>query len=167
MAKKSKAKKSTHREQSSAKTGYIFDGVVGLLRTLGNTQKDWGVEKITEIADATKEYASSLKDIPTVGNYAKASAASLNDLAHYVSETEFDQILADSATFAKRHPIIVVIGCAVAGILAAQMVGANHVFLRTKRSAKKSRPPKSSKKSRNALIGVRPRKSNGHAHLNS
>jgi hypothetical protein len=167
MAKKSKPRKTTKPKQSSNKSTYIFDGLVSIVRTLANSQRDWGVEKINEFADATKGYASSLKGVPNVGSYTKAASDSLKDLADYVNETEFDQILADSSTFAKRHPIIVVIGCAVAGVVVSQMLGSSRAALRTDRSARKRTPSASAKKRRGASVGGRTRKLNGQTHLNA
>ena len=167
MAKKSKPRKTNKSKQSSNKSSYTFDGLVSIVRTLANSQKDWGVEKLNEFADATKGYASSLKGVPNVGSYTKAASDSLKDLAEYVNETEFDQILADSSTFAKRHPIIVVIGCAVAGVVVTQMLGSSRAILRTDRSAKKRKPTASAKKRRGASLGGRNRNSNGQTHLNA
>ncbi len=167
MAKKSKPRKTTKPKQSSNKSTYIFDGLVSIVRTLANSQRDWGVEKINEFADATKGYASSLKGVPNVGSYTKAASDSLKDLADYVNETEFDQILADSSTFAKRHPIVVVIGCAVAGVVVTQMLSSSHANVRTDRTASKRRPSASAKKRHGAPVGGKTRKVNGQTHLNA
>jgi hypothetical protein len=167
MAKKSKPKRTNKLKQSASKSGLIFEGLVGMAQSLANSKKDWGVEKINEFANATKGYASSLKDIPNVGSYVRAAADFLNDFAEYVSETEFEQILTDSSTFVKRHPIITASGCAVAGLMITYLLRSNDGILRTKRSARKARPSASARKRRSASAGIRIRKVNGQGHVNA
>ncbi len=67
MAKKSKRKATRSAKQSSGTSNYFFEGLVAMARTLVNAKKEWGVEKMNELADATQEYAKSIEDIPTLG----------------------------------------------------------------------------------------------------
>lgn len=154
MAKKSKRNRRQGSQQSLGSSGYIFDGVMAMARTLVNTKKDWGVEKMYEFADATQKYASALEDIPNVGGYATAAADSLKDLADYVNETEFDQILKDASNFAKRHPVPMIIGGAIAGLALTQILRSNEKVVRTVRGRAGGRARTSSRV-------------NGHSHLNA
>lgn len=154
MAKKSKRNRSHGRKSPSATSGYIFDSVMALARTVVNTRKDWGVAKMYEFADATQEYAASLEGIPNVGGYATAAADSVKDLADYVNETEFDQILKDASNFARRHPVPMIIGGAIAGLALTQILRSDEKLGRAGRGRTGGR-------ARNA-----PRV-NGHSHLNA
>lgn len=170
MAKKSK-RNSTNGSSSGA-SGYIFDSVVAMARTLANTRKDWGVEKIHGFADATQEFAGSLKEFPGLGGYATAAANSLRDLADYVDETEFDQILRDTSHFAKRHPVPMIIGGAVAGLVVTQMLRSNDVlfkssFFKSSRSAKSAKRSSAGRKGRGSAVGGKLRGANGHTPLNA
>ncbi len=154
MAKQSKRKRTQGAKQASGTPGYIFDGAMAMARTLLNTKKDWGVEKLYEFADATQEYAAALDGIPNVGGYAAAAADSLKDLADYVNENEFDQILKDASTFARRHPVPMIIGGAIAGLALTQILRSDETVLRTGRGR--------------ARGTARPaRRANGHSHLNA
>lgn len=148
MAKKSKRNRTRSAKQSSGTSSYIFEGLVAMARTLVNAKKEWGVEKMNELADATQEYAKSFEDIPTLGGYARAAAVSLKDLADYVNETEFDQILKDSSNFARRHPIPMIIGGAIAGLAVTQVLRSNEFGFKTRRSVK---PAKRSATAKNGL----------------
>ena len=164
MAKKSKRKATRNAKQSSGTSSYIFEGLVAMARTLVNAKKEWGVEKMNELADATQEYAKSFEDIPTLGAYAKATAASLKDLADYVNETEFDQILKDSSNFAMRHPVPMIIGGAIAGLAVTQILRSNEFGFTTRRPAKRSIL---AKRGRLGATARHPRGVNGQPHLNA
>jgi hypothetical protein len=144
MAKKSKPRRSRN-QRTSGKSNYMWDGLVSLMRPLVNTEKEWGVEKMNELANATQEYAASLEGTPNLSAYTMAAAESLQALADYVNENEFDQILYDSIDYAKRHPLPMIIGGAIAGLVVTQM-------LRTRESGsnKRRRPGNASHRSRPA-----------------
>jgi hypothetical protein len=162
MAKKSKRNRTRGSKQPQGTSSYIFDGLVAMARTLVNTKKEWGVEQMYEFAEATKQYAKSLEDIPSIGGYATAAAASLKDLTDYVNEAEFDEILKDSSNFAKRHPVPMIIGGAIAGLAVTQILRSNEFGFKTNRSTKTvNRTPV------NRGGAARPRAANGNAHLNA
>lgn len=162
MAKKPK-RNSQKRSSTLASATSIFDGLVTLAEPLINAKKEWGVEKMSEFAEATREYANSLADFPNLGGYAKAAAASFEDLVDYVNENEIDQILKDSSNFAKRHPIPMIIAGAIAGLALTQMVRADDFRLRAS-SKNRSAPAKKGRGSRNANNS---RKANGSSHMNA
>lgn len=167
MAKKSKRKTTRSAKQSSGTSNYFFEGLVAMARTLVNAKKEWGVEKMNELADATQEYAKSFEDIPTLGGYARATAASFKDLADYVNETEFDQILKDSSNFARRHPVPMIIGGAIAGLAVTQILRSNEFGFTTRRSVKTAKRSTPAKRGRLAATARHPRGVNGQPHLNA
>src|SRR5215213_559350 len=135
MAKKSKPRRSRN-QGTSGKSNYIWEGLVSLGRPLVNTEKEWGVEKMNELANATQEYAASLEDTPNLAGYTTAAAESLQELADYVNENEFDQILNDSLDYAKRHPVPMIIGGAIAGLVVTQMLRAREFGSNKKRRSR-------------------------------
>jgi hypothetical protein len=162
MAKKSKRNR-PQRNQSSGTTAYIFDGVLSLTRPLIEAKKEWGVEKLTEFADATREYATSLEDIPNLGSYAKATASSLSDLVDYVNDTDVDQMLKDASNFAKQNPVPMIVAGAIAGLVLTQTLRSNG--LSSKSSGLNRSRSTSAKRGRSARRSSR--KSNGSSHLNA
>lgn len=167
MAKKSKLNRARSAKQSSGTSNYFFEGLLAMARTLVNAKKEWGVEKMKELADATQEYAKSFEDIPTLGGYARATATSLKDLADYVNETEFDQILKDSSNFARRHPVPMIIGGAIAGLAVTQILRSNEFGFTTRHSVKSAKRSTPAKKGRTAATARHRRGVNGQAHLNA
>ena len=163
MAKKFKRNRMQGSKQRKGTSSYIFDGLLAMARTLVNAKKDWGVEKMYEFAEATKQYAKSLEDIPSLGGYATAAGESITDLADYVNESEFDQILKDSSNFAKRHPVPMIIGGAIAGLAVTQILRSNEFSFKTGRPAKRPKQSKSTNRGRPAS----PRGANGQAHLST
>jgi hypothetical protein len=164
MAKKSKRNR-TQGNQSSGTAAYIFDGVVSLTRPLIEAKKEWGVQRLTEFADATQEYATSLKDIPNVGSYAKATASSLQELVDYVNDTDIDQMLKDASNFAKRNPLPMIVAGAIAGLILTQTLRSNGLRFKSRGSNRSHlRPPKSGPSARKSSSA---RQSNGSSHVSA
>jgi sugar/nucleoside kinase (ribokinase family) len=160
MAKKSTRGRNKKQSKQSAHNGngsqskrspgtgkYIFDGLVAMVRPMVNTEKEWGVERMTELANAAQEYATSLEDTPNLAGYAKKAAESLREFADYVNENEFDQILKDSTEYAKRNPIPIIVGGALAGLVVTLMLRSNGS------SVIRGRAGKTSNSSRRAKTG--------------
>ena len=143
MAKKSKRIKSQASTQPQGAINYIYDGAVALARTVVNSKKEWSVEKLYGLAEVTKQYAQSLEDIPDLGAYATAAATSLKGLGDYVQETEFDQILKDTSHFARRHPISMIVGGAIAGLAITQILRPKEIGFTSRHSGKSTRRTKS------------------------
>ena len=167
MAKKSKRNRTQGTKQPQGTSSYIFDGLVAMARTLVNAKKESGVEKMYEFADATKQYAKSLEDIPSIGGHATAAAASLKDLADYVNEAEFDEILKDSSNFAKRHPVPMIIGGTIAGLAVTQILRSNEFGFKNRRSTKSANRSAPAKRGRTSATGRSGGRANGNGHLNA
>jgi hypothetical protein len=114
-----------------------------------NTEKEWGVERMTELANAAQEYATSLEETPNLAGYATKAAESLQEFADYVNENEFDQILKDSTEYAKRNPMPIIVGGALAGLVVTLMLRSNGSGSSTGRGQSR----KTSNRSRRAKSG--------------
>jgi CHASE3 domain sensor protein len=147
MARKSKPNR-TRSKQASGTRRYILDGLVGLARPMVNSEKEWMVERMSELANASQEYATSLDETPNLASYISTAAESLQEFADYVNENEFDKILKDSTEYARRHPVAVIIGGAIAGLVVTQMLRSNEFGARSG-----SRLRKTSSRSRRARGG--------------
>ena len=160
-AKKSSRSRYKSASASRAASNYFFEDVLALAGTLADRKKLWGAERISEFAEVTREFSSSLTDIPRLGNYVNAVADTLEDFSGYMKETEFQQIVVDASTFARRHPVVVMTGGVLAGFAAMQILRSDGTFLKSRGSAKTSRR---GGKAQGAAAGGSKR-INGHAHL--
>jgi hypothetical protein len=165
-----KARKRSNRgraqtaNESRATASYFFDDVLALAGTLASRKKQWGAERIAEFAEATREFATSMTAAPNLGNYINAAADSLDDFSDYVMETESEQIIADASTFARRHPIVVVTGGVLAGLVAMQVLRSEGTMLKSRRAGKSAKSSGGTRKSRATGSGSS-RSINGHTHL--
>jgi hypothetical protein len=160
-----KAKKRSNRSRAKTATAkYFVDDVLALAGTLASRKKEWGAERIAEFAEATREFATSMTAVPNLGNYVNAAAESLENFSDYVRETEFEQIITDASTFARHHPIVVVTGGALVGLVAMQILRSDGPILKVRRSAKSAKSSGNAGKTRAAATGSSKR-INGHAHL--
>jgi hypothetical protein len=114
-----------------------------------------GVEKMNEFADATQDYATSLESNFNLGGYATAAAEYLTDVADYVNENEFDQILKDFSNFARRHPVSMIIGGAIAGLALTQILWSS--------SSSAENRSKRAKRGRSRGMAKNTREINGHS----
>ena len=162
--KKSKHGKAGTAQESWA-SSYFFDDVRAFAETLANRNKDWGAEKISEFAEATRDFATSVKAIPNLANFVSPTVESLEEFADYVRETEFEQIVRDTSTFARRHPIFTIAGGVMAGLIATQALRSSGMVDKAARATKSTRQSGTAKKIRKA-IASKFKKLNGHAHLN-
>lgn len=165
--KKSTRNRTKETKGSWASSGYILKDVLALAGTFGNLKKDLGADKILEFAAATREFASSMADIPSLNRYADMAIESLEAVSDYVRETDFEQIALDASNFSRRHPIVVIAGGVVAGLVATQILRSNRGILNPRRSAKSTKRSSATNKTRNAAVSRPSKKPNGHAHLNS
>jgi hypothetical protein len=164
--KKSHRNRTKTAHESWATSNYFLDDALALAGTLAERKKEWGAEKISEFAEATREFAASMTSIPNLGNYVNAAAESLEDFSDYVSQTEFEQIVVDASTFARRHPVVVMTGGVLAGLAVVEVLrarGPGPNFGRSAKSRKLSGGPSTAR----AGASGSSKRVNGHAHLNS
>ena len=117
-AKRSKAGTTKGSKSSS----FFYDEAMALAEALANRRKIWGAEKISELADSVRDFASSVEAIPNLANFVNPAIESVEEFADYIKKTEFEQIIRDSATFARRHPIISISGGLVAVLITVQLL---------------------------------------------
>lgn len=165
------AKQKSHRNRAKAAnesrtTSYYFlEDALALAGTLAERKKEWGAERISEFAGATREFAASMTAIPNLGNYVNAAAESLEDFSDYVRETEFEQIVVDASTFARRHPVAIMAGGVLAGLAVVQVLRSSRTIPNFGGAAKSRKPSGGSSRTRAGAGSSR--KINGHVHLDS
>jgi hypothetical protein len=118
------AKRNTNKAKSGKRKRaqtQVLEDVLSLASTLLSSKKDWVADKVSNLSTVTHAYADALSEIPGVGTYATLTAESVDDLADYLSETDFPDIVRDGSIFAKKHPMQTLAGAVVAGIIATQI----------------------------------------------
>jgi ElaB/YqjD/DUF883 family membrane-anchored ribosome-binding protein len=99
----------------------IFEDILALASTMAKNRKDFGAEKLQALAGATREYASSIGDLPNLRTHVSSAAESIDGLAEYVMHTDVEHILEDAGTFARRNPLAT-LGVSVAAGLAVSLL---------------------------------------------
>lgn len=167
-----RARKKSHRNrtrtahESWATSNYFLNDALALAGTLAERKKEWAAEKISEFAETTREFAASTTAIPNLGKYVNAAAESLEDFSDYVRKTEFEQIVVDASTFARRHPVVVMTGGVLAGLAFVQVLRSSGTIPNYGRSTKSRKPSGAASRTRAGASGSSKRV-NGQAHLNS
>ncbi len=143
----------------------IFDDMLALAGTLAKGRKEIGAEKILAFADAAREFSLSVATIPQIKSYMTVAADSLEGLADYVVETEFEQMMDDAAVFAKRHPLAVMGAGIAGGLVATHLLRSN--MGKTKPAKSTTSRAKTAKKTMPARRARPEGKTNGRAQLNA
>ena len=113
------AKKAATSQLASSR---IFDDVLALASTLLRNRKDLGADKLHSLAQATREYATALSDLPNLKAQAASASESIEGLADYVMHTDVENMAADASNFARRHPMATLGMTIAAGYLASRMM---------------------------------------------
>jgi hypothetical protein len=100
----------------------MYEDVMSLAGTLMRGQKDYGASKITSLADATREFAAAMPEMPTMRVYVDSAAARLEELSDYVAATDFDDMISDAGRLARRYPMATLGLAIAAGVGAAQFM---------------------------------------------
>ncbi len=119
MAKTHRSSASQHTNNTSSR---VLDDILALAGTLLRSRKDYGADKLNSLAQATREYANSLSDAPSLHSYVASASENIDELADYVMHTEIDQIIQDAGNFARRHPIATLGVTIGVGLLAGNMM---------------------------------------------
>jgi ElaB/YqjD/DUF883 family membrane-anchored ribosome-binding protein len=120
----------------------IFDDVLALAGTLLRSRKDFGADKLHALAEATRNYATSLTDLPTLRVQVASASESIEGLADYVMHTDIEHMVQDAGTFARRNPVATLGVTIAAGVVATRLMRSPRPDVKTspKRGfAKKSR----------------------------
>lgn len=147
-----------HRTPNS--TYHIFDDIMALAGTLLRSRKDASAEKLQSLADATRDYAASLTDLPKLRSQVASASESLEGLADYVMHTDIEHMVADGGTFARRHPLATIGVTVAAGIVASRLLRSAPVTA--------SQKPKRNGSKKKAKSIIRPRSgTNGSAQAHA
>lgn len=161
----SQAKKKS-RGRTTGSSSFFFDEFLALAETLANRRKDWAADQIADFTVSVRDFTSSVKVVPNFDNIMSPVVESVEEFSDYIRETEFDEILRDSATFAKRHPVVTIGSGLLVGAIAIQVLRSNGSGQKTTGDSKASgRTSKASKPRKTAV--ARSSKANGHAHANA
>lgn len=150
MAKINRAETSSYR---------IFDDIMALAGSLLRSRKDMGADKLHTLAEATRNYASSLTDMPTLRAHATSASESIEGLADYVMHTDFEHMVADANNFARRHPLAALGVTVAAGIVVSRLMRPAPVV-----AAGKSRRSTSSRKAKPTSVARRKTNGSAQAH---
>lgn len=102
----------------------LIDNAVQMAFAVARNSKDVGVEKMQGLAEAARKFSGSMSSIPSMQEYVALTAESLDELADYVADNEFEDMIDDAAAFARRHPWAVMAMGVAAGMVAMQVVRA-------------------------------------------
>lgn len=83
----------------------FYGDILGIAGSLFRNRQQAGAEKIGSLADAARNFAADLTDIPNIQTYAHAAAEQMESLSDYVSDNSMEQMVEDAMNIAKRHPV--------------------------------------------------------------
>lgn len=115
-------RRTVHGNGGAYSYGGMYDDVVSLAGTLLRGQKDYGASKINSLADATREFAAAMPEMPTLRVYVDSAANQLEELSDYVVTTDFDDMINDAGRLARRYPMATLGIAIAAGMGAAQFM---------------------------------------------
>lgn len=121
MAKSSRAGQ-RKRGGGGARRHSLIDDLLSMAGSLAGSRKDFAAAKLETLAESVREFAAAIPEIPNLESYANAAAGSLEGLADYVNESDFDTMVDDARDFAREHPVVTLAGTIAAGLVVAQMM---------------------------------------------
>ena len=95
---------------------HVFDDILALAGTFARSQKEQGIDKLHSFAGSTRDFATSMTDVPNLKVQMASAGESLEDLAEYVLHTDIQHMLKDAETFARRRPLAALAMTVVAGM---------------------------------------------------
>lgn len=119
MAKSKQFNKQTNHEGRSHR---IFDDMIELASTLFRNRKAIGADRLASLAEATREYAESMTDLPTLQRQVHLASENLGNFAEYVLNTDIKHMMSDATVLARRRPLLTVSVAAAAGLAATRLM---------------------------------------------
>lgn len=101
---------------------HIFDDVLALAGTFARGQKDYGADKLHSLAESTREFATSMTDVPNLRVQMASAGENLENLAEYVMHTNIEHMLKDAGTFARRRPLAALTMTIIAGLAVSRFM---------------------------------------------
>jgi hypothetical protein len=86
------------------------------------SRKDQGVEKLHDMSEATRDYASNLTDLPHLRAQVGAASKSMEHVADYAVHTDVEHMFTDVVAIAKKHPMATLGVTMAAGLFAALLL---------------------------------------------
>ena len=121
----SRKARSQSKPRSTESRSRIFEDVIGLVDTLLRSRKADGVDKLNAIAEATREYAASIPNLPTISEQVHLASESMEDFADYMIHSNAEQMIQDAGNFARRRPLATLCVSMAAGLAATRMLMPN------------------------------------------
>jgi hypothetical protein len=125
-------KRSDQRRKAKNRTGTgngglrrregFYDDMLGLAGTLVRGQKTYGAARISDIAEATRNFADAVSEIPHLRVYVDSAAERLDELSEYVTEAEVEEMIDDVGDFARRYPFATLGIAIAAGVTASRLL---------------------------------------------
>lgn len=122
MAKSSGRTKKRAGNGNGRRQHTIVDDVLAMAGSLAGSRKEFAAAKLETLAESVREFATAVPEMPNLEAYAKTAADSLEGLADYVNESDFETMFDDARDFARNHPVITLAGAIAAGLVVAQMM---------------------------------------------
>ena len=119
MANSKKFKKQIKRKAHSNR---IFDDVIDLASSLFRNRQALGADRLASLAEATREYAASMTDLPTLQRQVNLASENLGNLADYVMNTDIKHMVSDATVLARRRPLLTLGVAAAAGLAASRWI---------------------------------------------
>jgi hypothetical protein len=113
-----------HKNANGKQNGsyHIFDEVLALAGTFARDRKDFGAEKLHSLAESSRDFATSMTDVPNLRVQMASAGESLENLAEYVLHTDIEHMLEDAGTFARRRPLTALTMTIIAGMAASRFM---------------------------------------------
>ena len=156
MAKSKQFRNQSNHEGLSYR---IFDDVIDVASTLFRNRKSAGADRLRALAEATRSYAESMADLPTLQRQVNLASENIGHFADYVLHTDIQHMLNDATVLAKRRPLVTLGVAAAVGLAATRLVSttAMPTLSKSRKFSKKTTKPRTAAK----------RTMNGSAHANA
>ncbi len=103
---------------TSTNTFTLIGDIFAVAGALLKSRTDRGVEKLHTMSAATRDYASTLTDMPHLRAKVSAASDSIDEVADYAVHTDMEHMFVDATAFARKHPMATLGVAAAAGVLA-------------------------------------------------
>jgi ElaB/YqjD/DUF883 family membrane-anchored ribosome-binding protein len=102
----------------------LLDAARSTAETMLDDQKRKTAERVAGIAEAVRCAAQSLdrSESQAIARYADQAAHRIEDFSRLIRERRWSDIVADTEDFARRQPMLFVVGATVAGFLAGRLL---------------------------------------------
>lgn len=104
-----------NKKQRQAPGSALYGDVLGIVGSLLRSRQEAAGQKIELLAEAARDFATDLTDIPNVQSYAHAAADQMEALSEYVQDNNIEQIADDATDLARRYPVATIAFAAAAG----------------------------------------------------